>query len=154
MGFAKDTRVTMADGSWRYIEHIAIGDRIMGDGKILVVTNILLGRDATLLQIQVKSASPIKLSPNSVVMTSTGVKQACEVGCGDALQCEDGRFAIVQEVEAIKHDDIVYHLGFDQKGLHFANGIAVGSFEMVQEFRVLRSDTEQPPAKRLPDGLA
>lgn len=44
-------------------------------------------------------------------------------------------------------------LGFDQKGIHFANGIAVGSFKMEQAFYVLRSDTEQQPAKRLPDGL-
>ncbi|MEG2653791.1 MAG: hypothetical protein RSA17_09450 [Ruthenibacterium sp.] len=134
MGFAKNTKVTMADGTSRNIEDIRTGDLIMGVDKQLTVTSSICGHDENLLQIEIdafENVSLLKLLPDSVVMTAAGTKRAEQIVRGDSLQCIEDRFATVRDVKVIAYNDLVYHLCFDQNDIFFANGVAVGS--MLEE---------------------
>ncbi|MEG2783721.1 MAG: hypothetical protein RR920_05555 [Lachnospiraceae bacterium] len=133
MGFAKDTQITMFDGTLRNIEEIHMGEYIRGVDEWLTVTNVIYGHDENLLQIEIEeleNVSLLKLLPDSVVMTVVGARRAEQIVSGDSLQCTDDRFATVRDVKTIAYNDRVYHLCFDQNDIYFANGVAVGPMEL------------------------
>lgn len=133
MGFAKDTQITLSDGTSRNIEEIHTGEGIWGVDKRLTVIDTICGHDENLLQIEIEefeNVSLLKLRPDSVVMTAAGARRAEQIVSGDSLQCIDNRFATVRDIKTIAYDDRAYHLCFDHNEIYFANGVAVGSMEM------------------------
>lgn len=151
MGFAKGVQITIADGTTRGIEDIRRGDLLMSsDGTKLSVDDVLCGMESELLQIMFKNEMlpPIRLMPTSIVVTSTGEKQAIELACGDTLQCESDGFAVIQELALLPNEDHVYHFSFNKKSTHFAGGIAVGSWESELEYIPTLSEDEQEQIKK------
>ena len=151
MGFAMGTQIELCDGTTRSIEHIYMGELIMIDGeRPLAVDNIYSGMESELLRIEFENENPgfIRLMPTSIVVTSTGEKQAIQLVCGDKIKCQNGGFAAVQDLVIMPNENIVYHLCFDKRVIHFAGGIAVGSWEAEEKYITPMSDAELEQIKK------
>lgn len=141
MGLKTGVQILMADGTLSGIESVLMGDRIMGDnGQWLNVTNIIKGYEMVVLQIELENNSlpPIHMTPDNVVMTSVGEKQAKQLVCGDALKCENGSFSTIIRTEMVCCNDHVYDLCLGRRDTYFAGGIAVGSWEVEEEYALSR----------------
>lgn len=122
MDFAKDTWITMADGSSRQIADIRAGDRIMSDGPLLRVVDVWRGSERNLMKIVVEGGAYIQLMPDADVMTPQCAKRASRLFCGDLLQCKNGNCAVVRSIEITEYQDVVYQLVFEQNdGVFYAN---------------------------------
>ncbi len=139
---AKDTRVTMADSTLKYISEIKRDDKLLGmDGKLLYVMNVVSGAEESVITIRYGDDGYIAVSKSQPLATERGVIRAQDLRPGDQLLCNDGSSAEIKFVYQREYNDTVYQLVFDYNGQFFvANGIFVGDLYMQNEMDSDRRD--------------
>ncbi|MEG1952677.1 MAG: Hint domain-containing protein [Hydrogenoanaerobacterium sp.] len=126
---AKGTRVGMADGAKRAIENLRVGDEVFTDREeIAYISDIIYGREETLLRILTDSGEEILLTKDHPVLTSRGLLKAECINAGDRLITQNGE-AGIRYLYPTEYSDEVYNLSLNPPSLIFLNGIVCGDFE-------------------------
>jgi hypothetical protein len=125
--FAAGTRVLCAPHTWRPIEEIRIGDRVVtADGRGYArVRNTWTGRDAMLVEIAFAEGA-LKMTEGHPVLTPGGYVKAGALKLGDAF-CGDDKICTVTSVTRQVGDFAVYNLDTDGDRPFIAEGVAVGT---------------------------
>jgi hypothetical protein len=126
--FAAGTLITMADGSTKPIERVAVGDAVgTFDGPLSrrravgSVTEVIEHTVGTLLVINER----LRVTPEHRVFVSGGFAPAGEIRVGDRLLGEDGREVAVRSVRAERGRFAVYNFRVDPQHTYFAEGLYV-----------------------------
>lgn len=128
---AENTKILMADGSIRAIQHICIGDPIASGicGNMAVVTNVWRGFEENILGIMTESGERIQVTEGHPLFNGKQYVRASALRAGDAIQMAEGRMSSVKEVTQESYKGIVYNLdlesGSDDHSM-VAEGFLVG----------------------------
>lgn len=112
---ARDTQITMADGTKKRADEVEIGDRlpVYGD-RILTVNNVYTGREEELFHITTDAGSTLKISVGHPLLREDGTAVPAEmVQSGDAVLAGDGSTVHVKEVKKERYEDEVYNFSFE-----------------------------------------
>ncbi len=145
---ARDTEITMADGTKQRADRVQIGDRlpVYGD-RILTVNNIYTGYEKELFQIQTDAGKTLKISIGHPLLREDGTAvPAEEIRTGDVILAEDGRKVSVTRVEKCLYEDEVYNFSFEgeeKENYVVAEGIYSGDLYAQNK----RSGKKKQPTK-------
>lgn len=151
----RDTRVTMADLSVKAIQDIRPGDLVYSDEEPLRVRDLVTGKERKgvyKLTAGRSAEEPIELylTGEHPLITDQGVRallriqsyidQDGNVAFREQLKRQDGEFVPIRSLElAMVDDNVVYNLELEsaegegisaEKGIFYANGLAVGDNQM------------------------
>lgn len=124
---AAGSRILMADGRYKMIEEIRIGDQVQtGSGAATMVTNCFSGlEDGKIIEV-VTLNDTLRLTKQHPVLTVSGWKEASAVTAADILNGKNGPVK-VEDVRRIPYQNMVYNLDLESaEHSMICNGIIVG----------------------------
>jgi hypothetical protein len=131
--FGKDTQIKLADGSEKKASNIRIGDKLVDyTNRILTVSDIITGKDADIYHIKTDKGET-KVSSGHPLMREGEYARACDLKVNDKLNTENGRFAVIKNIEVIDYNDTVYNFIFTdvEEGTYLiADGLCSGDLRM------------------------
>lgn len=143
--YAKDTAITMYDGSLKNACDIEAGDFVMSmDNKKLTVEQVLHGKDESIFFINTKDYGSIRVSGGHPMMCEGKYKRAYKIKPGDFLNTSDGGLAEVIDVKVVEYNDMVYNFSFEEEenGVYIiANGFCSGDLKLQNK----KSDVHDKP---------
>lgn len=131
---SKDSMILMADGCYRRIDSLKIGDMIRA-GKcgddFNVVENIWRGEERTLYKIQTRTHC-ISASNSHPILTTKGVVKAGCLEIDMEVCCLGGSIEKIISIDQIDYNDVVYNLDLQIKTNSFfiSNGVVVGDMRL------------------------
>lgn len=126
----EDAKITMADGSYRTINQMEIGEYCynLNDSQGCKVRNIWRGPGEKCIKLTYDSESLI-MTPDHPVCVGQGWTRARKVRVGDKLRGEGNTMYTVSKVELVEYNNMVYNLDIDSE-MYYANGILVGDMRL------------------------
>lgn len=125
-----NTKIFMADGSYKPIKEIKIGDRVMTDsGESEIVKNIWVGIEKYMMCIELKNGSKIILTDIHPIKTISGIKKANEIDENHEILLAYKGSSKIASISCIEYNEKVYNLDISGNFM-LAEGIAVGDFEV------------------------
>lgn len=134
MCLEKNTKIFMADGSQKPINMIRIGDMVMSKDAPQLVRNVWQGTEEHMMCIELRNGFRIILTENHPVKTTTEMKRASEIDENDEILISNGEKCKIASISCIEYNERVYNLDISGN-IMFAEGIAVGDFEVQNEIR-------------------
>jgi hypothetical protein len=132
--FPGDTGVTMADGSRRPIQEVAVGDSVQSydsDTQQLVTSVVLETTHHPKEEVSafVRVNGQLRLTPNHPVYTPLGAKAAGDLVVGDSIVSIDAHGApvhdVVRSLERLPANEDVYDLRVGGPGDFIVDGVIV-----------------------------
>lgn len=153
--YAKDTQITMADGSFKRIEEIEPGEEVLGmDFKSHRVAGKPRGAEERLLVLETEDGKQLKLSKGHPVETQDGPMRIEEISIGTELPLPEGGRTGVRFIYPESYQDMVYNLEVEgEAAMLIANGLFAGDFRMQNQVRSLPR-AEEPLTKEQQQILA
>ncbi len=170
---AKDSMISMADGSKTPIEKIAIGDLVMGalaanveTTQPMTVVDVSTGIEVIpMIQVTTREGNGLLITETHPVMTANkGIVWAKELMAGDRILTENGS-VLVRSVSKQNYGDKVYNLAlaplgnstldkYSEFGL-FADGLFVGDLSMQDKYNYKdqveeKEETVEEALQRIP----
>lgn len=125
--FAKDTRIKMADGSWKPIQDIKAGDRVKTANSGAAVTEIISGTEREMMVIGTSRGNRIMVTKDHPMLTESGWKTADELNAADILIMEYGKDTI-EELYPKEYNDKIFSIRVDTQEAIIAEGFYTGDF--------------------------
>lgn len=126
--FAKDVRITMADGSVKTAEQIRAGDMVSTkENGAQRVTEVVTGQEERLVYIETSRGDRIRVSGEHPVLSDTGLVRADELTAGTILVTESG-LASIESLYYVEYGDRVYNFSLEKESTLLANGFYAGDF--------------------------
>lgn len=135
---ARDTRITMADGTKRRADEIRIGDRLLVyGGRTLVADNIYIGMEKELFHVITDTGNQLKISAGHPLLREDGSAVPVEmIQAGDAVLAGDGSTVHVKEVKKERYEDEVYNFSFEgEEGENYVVAEGLYSGDMYAQNR-------------------
>lgn len=126
--FAKDTHITMADGSEKMVCEIRPGEQVRTRNGNCKVEDLIQGPEERLVLIRSVKGNVIRLTENHPLLTTEGIKMAKDLTWGSILEMEYGRDAI-EELHMVEYHDTVYSLLLADEEFLIADGYFAGDFK-------------------------
>lgn len=133
--FGTDTKVWMADGSWKEIQNIRSTDKVrtgLRDTQVATVRHTYTNASSNVLEVKLADAMTGAIKRNLVVtgehlmwVDGKGWVAACNLKVGDWLSTFDGANYKVAEMKATKQVIPVYSLQLEGDSAFYANGVLV-----------------------------
>lgn len=122
---ARETKIAMADGTFKRADEVRIGDdvRDMNDAAV-TVRKVLTGPEAKLYRLSTDSYS-VRVTPDHIMCTEHGLLRAIEVIPGMRLHTVDG-LQTVTETGWSDYGDTVYNFEFDTETVMIGSGFLMG----------------------------
>ncbi len=112
MELSKDTMVLMADGSFKAIQEIRIGERVMSGNRSNAIRDIITGFEEFIVAIKIDSGQELCITKSSFIETKDGVIRAGKLCLSDFVKTVNG-FEEVVEIRKIRYNDKIYILSLD-----------------------------------------
>ena len=125
----KETHVMMANGSYKVICEIKIGDLVNTGKGCARVSNIYTGNELEIINLMTENGKKILMTEGHPVMTERGWVRAGNLHAADKIITAEGRKETLQGLFFTYYGDKVYNLELDgEEHQLIAEGIVVGDF--------------------------
>jgi intein/homing endonuclease len=125
----ESSQILMANGTSKRICEVRIGDQVLSSFNTAQVTNTWTGREADLIEITAGD-STLLTTRDHPIKTATGFKVAGEIRVNDEVRIMQG-VTVVTKVEVVTKGYRVYNLSLFEADSFCANGILVGTNEVM-----------------------
>lgn len=124
---ARNTRVSMADGSTCPIDQLRLGDMVATDAGAAPIRDIISGVEDELLHIETEGGAHLFATSMHPVFTADGAKRSYDLRLGDRIRMKEG-FDVVRYANYEPYHDTVRNLVFDEERSFYADGFLVGDY--------------------------
>lgn len=125
--FAKDTRIKMADGSWKPIQDIEEHDIVKTENGSAAVQEVISGTEREMMVIGTSRGNRIMVTKDHPMLTESGWKTADELNAADILIMEYGKDTI-EELYPKEYNDKIFSIRIDTQEAIIAEGFYTGDF--------------------------
>lgn len=134
---AKDTKLTMADGTLKEAQFVTMEDSLMDyQGRACQITNIYSGPQDEIQEIKTDSGKHLKITKDHTIFSEKGLIPATELSVGMKIRTKDGLETVVQ-CEEVEYQDTVYNFKFDKTTVLIGNGIFIGDYILQNSVKEL-----------------
>lgn len=128
----KDTRILMADNTYKPVSDIRIGDKVINERmESIEVRDIYIGPEEFMVNIETEKGKKILVTASHPVLTTRGMVAADRLTAKDKVITVDGEEELAN-LYMDRYDDKVYSLAFEEGNTIVGNGIHVGDFKHQQ----------------------
>ena len=141
--FGKNTKIQMADKSFKLVSELKKGDKLLGeDDKVLNIKDMVSGDEEIIFCIKTKGNKKIHVSGTHPILTSNGGMRAQDIKAKMKLICADGSEDEVEFNYTKKYNDKVYNIVTDGSDWVLADGIWAGNFDLQNDNKVMAKEEE------------
>lgn len=143
----KNTLIMMADGTYKIISNLRIGELVNTGKGIAEIYNIYSGHQLNVVNLETESGKRLLMTNGHPVLTERGWVRAENLNASDKVINAEGKTEALKALFPSIYDDKIYNLQLNTEEHQFvAEGIVVGDF-MLQNTKLNGENTDNTSIK-------
>lgn len=142
---SEKTQILMANGMFKKVCEIKIGDKVNIGKNLVKVSDIYTGKESDILHIITKKGKHLLLTASHPVLTDRGWIRAGDLSAADKIVTLDGSFEKLEGLYTMPYNRKVYSLKLENNDMQLvAEGLIVGDFMRQNQMDICKSEQDMP----------